>query len=129
MLERFQREARAASSLNHPGICTVHSIEQHEGQQFIVMELLEGRTLAERMAAAAFDDGECFDIGTQYRDALESAHANGIVHRALKPVNLFVQPARPGEDPRLRAGEDRSRGSSARRRSPTPESRATRAPT
>ena len=91
MLERFQREARAASSLNHPGICTVHSIEQHEGKQFIVMELLEGRTLAERMGRT-FEISELLDIGIQIADALESAHAKGIVHRDLKPVNLFVSP-------------------------------------
>jgi len=89
--ERFQREARAASSLNHPGICTVHSIEQHEGKQFIVMELLEGRTLAERMGRP-FEIHELLDVGIQIADALESAHAKGIVHRDLKPVNLFVSP-------------------------------------
>lgn len=92
MLERFQREARAASSLNHPGICTVHSIEQHEGKQFIVMELLEGRTLAERMRQGAFAVEELLDIAIQIADALESAHAKGIAHRDLKPVNLFLTP-------------------------------------
>jgi non-specific serine/threonine protein kinase len=92
MLERFQREARAASSLNHPGICTVHSIEQHEGQQFIVMELLEGRTLAERMNRQPFEIGELLDIAIQIADALESAHAKGIVHRDLKPANVFITP-------------------------------------
>ena len=92
MLERFQREARAASSLNHPGICTVHSIEQHEGKQFIVMELLEGRTLAERMSRQPFDIDELLEIAIQIADALESAHAKGIVHRDLKPVNLFLSP-------------------------------------
>jgi non-specific serine/threonine protein kinase len=90
MLERFQREARAASSLNHPGICTVYSIEQHEGKQFIVMELLEGQTLAQRMGRQPFQLGELLDLGIQIADALESAHAKGIVHRDLKPVNLFV---------------------------------------
>jgi serine/threonine protein kinase/tetratricopeptide (TPR) repeat protein len=92
LLERFQREARAASALNHPGICTVHSIEQHEHQHFIVMELLEGQTLAQRMTRGAFEIGEVLDLGIQIADALESAHSKGIVHRDLKPVNLIVNP-------------------------------------
>jgi serine/threonine protein kinase/tetratricopeptide (TPR) repeat protein len=90
ILERFQREARAASSLNHPGICTVHSIEEHERRHFIVMELLEGKTLAERMGRQAFEIGELLDLAIQISDALESAHSKGIVHRDLKPVNLMV---------------------------------------
>ena len=89
-IERFQREARAASSLNHPGICTVHAIEQHERQHFIVMELLEGQTLAERMRRGPMEIGEVVDLGVQIADALESAHTKGIVHRDLKPVNLFI---------------------------------------
>jgi len=89
-LERFQREARAASALNHPGICTVFAIEQHERQHFIVMELLEGQTLAERMGRQPFEIGALLDIGIQIADALESAHAKGIVHRDLKPVNLIL---------------------------------------
>lgn len=90
VLERFQREARAASALNHPGICTVHSIEQHEGQHFIVMELLEGQTLATRIGHQAMDLQEVLELGVQIADALESAHAKGIVHRDLKPVNLVL---------------------------------------
>lgn len=90
ILERFQREARAASALNHPGICTVHSIEQHDGQHFIVMELLEGQTLAKRIGHQPLDLAEILDLGIQIADALESAHAKGIVHRDLKPVNLIV---------------------------------------
>jgi serine/threonine protein kinase/Tfp pilus assembly protein PilF len=89
-IERFQRDARAASSLNHPGICTVHAIEQHERQHFIVMELLEGETLAQRMRRGPMEIEEVVDLGVQIADALESAHAKGIVHRDLKPVNLFV---------------------------------------
>jgi serine/threonine protein kinase/Tfp pilus assembly protein PilF len=89
-LERFQREARAASALNHPGICTVHAIEQHEGQHFIVMELLDGVTLAKRMGHQPLELAEVLDLGIQIADALESAHAKGIVHRDLKPVNLIV---------------------------------------
>ncbi|MBK7293213.1 MAG: protein kinase [Geothrix sp.] len=90
ILERFQREARAASALNHPGICTVHAIEQHEGQHFIVMELIEGQTLAARIGRQPLELAELLDFGIQIADALESAHAKGIVHRDLKPVNLLV---------------------------------------
>ena len=89
-LERFQREARAASALNHPGICTVYAIEQHEGQPFIAMERLEGETLAERIRKGPFEIGALLDLGVQVADALESAHAKGIVHRDLKPANVFV---------------------------------------
>src|SRR5512136_1014309 len=90
MLERFQREAQAASKLNHPGICTVHEIDQHQGQHFIAMELLEGETLAERVRKGPFEVGPLLDLGVQIADALESAHAKGIVHRDLKPANIFV---------------------------------------
>jgi serine/threonine protein kinase/tetratricopeptide (TPR) repeat protein len=90
VLERFQREARAASALNHPGICTVHSIEQHDGQSFIVMELLEGETLAERMTRQRMDPGALLDLAIQIADALESAHSKGIVHRDLKPANVMI---------------------------------------
>ena len=91
MLERFKREARAASSLNHPGICTVFSIEQHQGRPFIVMELIKGSTLAERMAGKhAIDLPELLDLGVQIADALESAHSKGIAHRDLKPANLMI---------------------------------------
>jgi serine/threonine protein kinase/tetratricopeptide (TPR) repeat protein len=89
-LERFQREARAASALNHPSICTVYAIEQHEGEHFIVMELLEGETLAERLVRQRFETGELVDTAIQIADALESAHAKGIVHRDVKPANIFV---------------------------------------
>ena len=91
-LQRFQREARAASALNHPGICTVHAIEQHEGQHFIAMELLEGETLGERVRRGVLELGPLLELGVQIADALESAHAKGIVHRDLKPANIFVTP-------------------------------------
>ncbi len=91
-LERFQREARAASALNHPGICTVYAIDQHEGQHFIAMELIEGETLAERIRRGPFELASLLELGTQIADALESAHAKGIVHRDLKPANIFVTP-------------------------------------
>jgi serine/threonine protein kinase/Tfp pilus assembly protein PilF len=89
-LERFQREARAASALNHPGICTVYSIEQHEGRQFIAMELIKGKTLAQRLSGSPFEIGELLDLGIQLADALESAHSKGIAHRDLKPANIMV---------------------------------------
>jgi non-specific serine/threonine protein kinase len=89
-LERFQREARAASALNHPGICTVHAIEQHDGQHFIVMELLEGETLADRLMGGPIELSPLLDLAIQIADALESAHAKGIVHRDLKPADVFL---------------------------------------
>ena len=90
LLERFQREARAASALNHPNICTVHAIEQFERQHFIVMELLEGETLGQMIVRQPFEINALLAIAIQITDALESAHAKGIVHRDLKPANIFV---------------------------------------
>jgi serine/threonine protein kinase/Tfp pilus assembly protein PilF len=90
LIERFQREARAASALNHPNICTIHAIEQYEREHFLVMELLEGQTLAQLMGKQAFSMDKLLPMAIQIADALESAHAKGIVHRDIKPANLFV---------------------------------------
>jgi Tol biopolymer transport system component len=91
-LERFQREARAASALNHPGICTVHDIDAHEGQWFIAMELLEGQTLRERIGGRPMELPPLLDLGIQMADALDAAHGKGVVHRDLKPANVWVTP-------------------------------------
>jgi len=103
--ERFEREARAASALDHPNICAIHEFGEHDRQPFIVMPLLQGQNLRDLISArgAPFSSGEILGIGIQIASGLEAAHEKGIIHRDIKPANILLNDRRPGKDSGLRA--------------------------
>ena len=104
-LDRFEREARAASRLNHPNVCTIHEIDDNGGHPFIVMERLEGESLKQRIHGKPLEFDELLDVAIQVSEALEAFHAKGIIHRDIKPANLFHYEHRASEDSGLWVGQ------------------------
>ncbi len=103
-VKRFEQEARAVASLSHPNILALYDVGSHEGQPYLVTELLEGETLAERIGAGGLTVAKAVELATQIAQGLAAAHERGIVHRDLKPGNVFVTSGRASQDPGLRAG-------------------------